>query len=195
MSALACCSSGIVLALAGRIHAASLLLLAASVLASLALGVFERSRKSAKTTGVSESFPHFVRLAYVWLLVAAALGVYAAAADSYGGVWGASRHALTVGFLATMVFAIGQRVLPAFCGMRVLFSRRLMFASLAILNVGCALRVGSEIPAYEANLPVAWSVLPVSAITELTAVMIFALNIGITLLLPPPQPAAVRLTA
>lgn len=192
LSALAACTVGIVVALSGRMLAASLLLLAASVFASLALGVFERSRKPAKTIGVSESFPYFVRMAYVWLLIAAALGVYAAAADAYGGIWGASRHALTVGFLATMVFAIGQRVLPAFCGMRVLFSKKLMFASLAILNVGCVLRVGSEIPAYEANLPAAWSVLPVSAMTELTAVTFFALNMGITLVLPPPQPVAIR---
>jgi hypothetical protein len=130
-----------------------------------------------------------VRGAYAWLLVAAALGVYAANSDANGGIWGASRHALTVGFLATMVFAIGQRVLPAFCGMRLLYSKKLMFASLALLNLGCLLRVASEIPAYEANLQAAWTILPISAMTELTAVTLFALNLGITLLLPPPYPA------
>ena len=98
----------------------------------------------------------------------------------------------TVGFLSTMVFAIGQRVLPAFCGMRLLYSKRLMWASLAILNLGCLLRVASEVPAYEANLRVAWQILPVSAVTELTAVTLFALNLGITLLLPPPYPAVAR---
>jgi uncharacterized protein involved in response to NO len=125
----------------------------------------------------------------VWLLIAAVLGVYAAIADTNGGIWGASRHALTVGFLSTMVFAIGQRVLPAFCGMRLLYSKTLMWASLAVLNLGCLLRVASEIPAYEANLQVAWRILPVSAVTELTAVTLFALNLGITLLLPPPRTA------
>ena len=91
-----------------------------------------------------------------------------------------------------MVFAIGQRVLPAFCGMRLLYSRGLMFASLAVLNFGCLLRVASEIPAYEANLPAAWKILPVSAVTELTAVTLFALNLSITLMLPPPWPAVSR---
>lgn len=33
--------------------------------------------------------------------------------------------------LAMMVFAIGQRVLPAFSGMRLLFGTKLMFCSLA----------------------------------------------------------------
>jgi len=192
LGALAVCVCGIGSALLGQFVIAGALLLLASILASLALGVFERARKPAKTIGVSGSFPYFVRGAYVWLLTAAVLGVYAAIADSYGGIWGASRHSLTVGFLATMVFAIGQRVLPAFCGMRVLYSKKLMFASLAILNLGCLLRVASEIPAYEGNLQAAWRVLPVSAVTELGAVVLFALNLGITLILPPPRPTASR---
>lgn len=51
---------------------------------------------------------------YAWLLIAAAW------ADHSGGIWGAARHALTVGFITTMVFATRQRVLPAFGGARVL---------------------------------------------------------------------------
>jgi uncharacterized protein involved in response to NO len=189
MAALAASAGGLVAALFGHLQIATLLLLIASILATIALSVFERPRKPAKTLGVSPSFPAFVRGAYVWLLIAAALGVYAAQADAHGGIWGASRHALTVGFLSTMVFAIGQRVLPAFCGMRLLYSKGLMWASLAILNLGCLLRVASEVPAYEANLRAAWRILPVSAVTELTAVTLFALNLGITLILPPPNPA------
>jgi uncharacterized protein involved in response to NO len=173
----------------GYLLIATLLLFVASIIATGALRIFGTSLKPAKILGVSPSFPAFVRGAYIWLLIAGALGVYAAIADSNGGIWGASRHALTVGFLSTMVFAIGQRVLPAFCGMRLLYSKRLMWASLAVLNVGCLLRVASEIPAYEANLQVAWRILTVSAVTELTAVTLFALNLGITLLLPPPRHA------
>ena len=189
MAALAACGCGLGAALLGHFRLATALLLIAGVLASIALRVFEPSQKPAKTRGVSSSFPYFVRGAYAWLLVAAALGVYAANSDANSGIWGASRHALTVGFLATMVFAIGQRVLPAFCGMRLLFSKKLMFASLAVLNLGCLLRVASEIPAYEFNLRTAWTILPVSAITELTGVTLFALNLSITLMLPPPTPA------
>ena len=188
MAALAASAGGLAAALFGYLQIATLLLLIASILATIAFGVFERPQKPAKTLGVSPSFPAFVRGAYVWLLVAAALGVYASQADAHGGIWGASRHALTVGFLSTMVFAIGQRLLPAFCGMRVLFSKGLMWASLTILNLGCLLRVASEIPAYEANLRAAWRILTVSAVTELTAVTLFALNLGITLVLPPPNP-------
>jgi hypothetical protein len=189
MAALAACGCGVGVALLGQFRLATALLLTACILASIALRVFEPPQKPAKTRGVSPSFPYFVRGAYAWLLVAAALGVYAANSDANGGIWGASRHALTVGFLATMVFAIGQRVLPAFCGMRLLFNKELMFASLAVLNLGCLLRVASEIPAYEFNLRAAWTILPVSAMTELTGVTLFAVNLTITLVLPPPTPA------
>lgn len=192
LAALAAWAGGICAAMLGQFLVATVMLLIASMLACLALRVFQLSLKPAKTLGVCTSFPYFVRLAYVWLLIAAVLGVYAAIADSYGGIWGASRHSLTVGFLATMVFAIGQRVLPAFCGMRLLYSSKLMFTSLTILNLGCLLRVASEIPAYEGNFQAAWKLLPVSAMTELTAVVLFALNLGVTLLLPPPRPAILQ---
>ena len=181
--------AGLVAAASGFFTVATVLLLCASALAADALNIFRPARRPAKTLGVSSLFPVFMRVSYIWLLIAAVLGIYAAYADAHGGAWGASRHALTVGFLATMVFGIGQRVLPAFCGMRLLFSKRLMGISLVVLNIGCFLRVFSEIPAYEANLHAAWSVLPFSAVTELTAVTLFGLNMAMTLLLPPPSPA------
>ena len=98
-----------------------------------------------------------------------------------------------------MVFAIGQRVLPAFSGMRLLFSTRLMFVSMALLAVGCLLRVSSEVLAYQGILPSAWSWLPVSAITEMTAVTVFAINLLSTFASQPPalspnkgQPGSMR---
>jgi hypothetical protein len=84
-----------------------------------------------------------------------------------------------------MVFAIGQRVLPAFCGMRVLWSTRLMFWSLALLSCGCLLRVTSEPLAYERLWSPAWRILPVSALIELTSVSLFAFNLVVTFLQPP----------
>jgi uncharacterized protein involved in response to NO len=62
--------------------------------------------------------------------------------------------------------------------MRALFSTKLMFAALGLLLAGCFLRVGSEILAYQGFAGFAWSWLPVSAITELIAVAIFASNLA-----------------
>jgi len=163
----------------------SALLPVAAICAIFGLGIFERPVQAAKLNGVHRSFPVFIRSAYVWLLIASLLSVAASLADREGGIWGASRHALTVGFLAVMVFSIGPKILPAFCGGRVLFSPKLMFLSLILLNVGCLLRVCSEIQAYEGYSRHAWSILPVSAIIELAAVTLFALNLGATRLRPP----------
>ena len=177
--------AGVVCALIGWTQAAHWIIAIAAVVALTAFRLFEQPRQAAKTTGVHASFPLFVRFAYVWLVIAAALGVCGAYVDKAHGWIGASRHALTVGFISSMVFAIGQRVLPAFAGMRVLYSPRLMLMCLLLLNVGCMLRVGSEILAYENYWAPAWHVLPWSAICELAAVTLFAVNMLLTFTQPP----------
>jgi len=175
----------IVLGLAGFFRATTALIMLSSSLALVALRIFAKPEKAAKTKGIHGSFPFFVRTAYVWLMVAALLGIWAANAQNPSGIWGASRHALTVGFIAMMVFCIGQRVLPAFSGMRLLFSPNLMLVGLLLLLVGCIVRVSGEVLAYQEMVPAAWVWLPYSAILELSAVTLFAANLIITFLQPP----------
>ncbi|HWT67038.1 MAG TPA: hypothetical protein VN151_13065, partial [Terracidiphilus sp.] len=103
--------------------------------------------------------------------------------DMHGGIWGASRHALTVGFAATMVLAIGPRILPHFGGVERIFSTRLMLASLVLLQTGCTLRVSSEPLAYEGIAALGWKVLPISGVLELGGVLIFATNVILTYVL------------
>lgn len=178
--------AGVLAALLGSTPLTVILLLTGIIFAIAALRLFAMPEKAAKLKGVHSSFPWFIRMAYAWALVAASLGIWAASVQDSRGIWGASRHALTVGFFAMMVFAIGQRVLPAFSGMKLLFSTKLMFASMALLAVGCALRVSSEILAYQGFLRSAWSWLPISAIIEMTAVTIFAFNLAATFASKPP---------
>jgi hypothetical protein len=178
-------TAAVAAALGGWWLTASLLFTAAAALATWALAVLRPPVRKPKTLAVHPSFPAFVKIAYAWLAVSAVLTVAAALWDSAGGLWGASRHALTVGFMSTMVFAIGQRVLPAFCGMRVLYSPFLMLLGLLLLETGCALRVVSEIGAYEGYLPSLWPLLPVSALIEMAAVSVFAANLLFTLRQPP----------
>jgi uncharacterized protein involved in response to NO len=185
LGAFAVNTAGVAAGLAGWFPLFAALSMVGAVTAALALNIFASAGRPPKIQGIHPSFPLFVRGAYVWLVIAAGLSMWAVGADRNGGIWGASRHALTVGFVSTMIFAIGQRVLPAFCGMRILFSKGLMVGSLAMLNLGCLLRVSSEISAYEGYWTQAWSVLPVSAVVELAAVTLFAANLAITLLRPP----------
>lgn len=184
-TALALDVAGVLVAQAGLFRLAPWLLAVAAAFSVAALNLFVHPARPAKTVGIHGSFPIFVRLAYGWFLVATVLGIAAAYLDRSNGWTGASRHALTVGFISTMVFSIGQRVLPAFGGMKVLYSPRLMLACLFLLSVGCALRVSSEILAYEGFWPPAWHVLPWSAICELTAVTLFATNLVLTFRQPP----------
>lgn len=176
---------GILATFLSYLPVASTAFLLATLLAIDALHIWQPAVNPPKLVHVDPHFPRSVRITYVWLLLSSVLGLLAVIWDSSGGIWGASRHAITVGYVAGMVFAIGQRVLPAFSGMRVLWSTRLMFWSLLLLFSGCLLRVLAEPLAYEQIWAPAWKILPVSAITELIAVFVFALNIGVTLAQPP----------
>jgi hypothetical protein len=178
-------TAGVVVGFFERFTAAGILLLGGAAIAIVAIRFFEPAAKAAKTIHVHESFPIFIRIAYGWLLIAATLGIWASRAGEAPGIWGASRHALTVGFIAAMVFSVGQRILPSFCGMRVLWSPKLMLVMLVLLMTGCTLRVTSEILAYQNYAAWAWNILPVSALIELAAVTLFAVNLFVTFLRPP----------
>jgi hypothetical protein len=184
---------GILFGSAGHIKPATILLAVGSVAIAFALHLIEKPRGSAKTQGIHPSFPVFVRLVYVWLAIAGGMSIWAAFADVHGGIWGASRHALTVGFAATMVFAIGPRILPHFGGVYAIFSKRLMFISLLLLQIGCTLRVLSEPLAYEGYLSFAWKTLPYSGMLELTAVLVFAANLSLTFAFGRPAVASANL--
>ena len=176
---------GVVVAQGGLVHVAPWFLALAAAVSLHAFHLLRPGERPAKTTGIHPSFSAFLRIAYVWFMLATVIGICAAYLDQHNGWVGGSRHALTVGFISTMVFAVGQRVLPAFAGMRVLYSPRLMLACLALLTVGCTLRVCSEILAYEGYWLTAWRVLPFSAICELAAVTLFAANLILTFKQPP----------
>ncbi|MDE3169938.1 MAG: NnrS family protein [Acidobacteriota bacterium] len=177
--------AGVASAIFGGEKLAAILLIAGAGLAIAAMRMFEPAIREPKIRGLHASFPYFVRLAYAWMLIAALLEAAAVRWDTSGGFWGASRHALTVGFIAMMVLCVGQRILPAFAGMRLLWSTRLMFAGLLLLGVGCVLRVSSEVLAYQEYAGWAWSVLPISAVLELLGVTSFAVNIFGTFILQP----------
>jgi hypothetical protein len=172
---------GVLFGAAGWSKPATILLSLSAVAVAIALHLTEQPQGHAKVQGIHPSFPWFIRIAYLWLVIAGSMSVWASFADLHGGIWGASRHALTVGFAATMVFSIGPRILPHFSGVQDLFSKQLMFFSLVLLQTGCTLRVSSEPLAYEGILPFAWKVLPVSGFLELSAVLLFAINLALTL--------------
>jgi len=179
--------AGLTFVLVGWVFTGSCLFILGATLAAAAIRIFEPAVSEPKTRGVHNSFPAFVRLAYGWLLVAAALGVAAARWDHSGGIWGASRHALTVGYVSVMILSVGQRILPAFAGMRILWSTKLMFLAGFLLTLGCCARVVGEVLAYQEYAVGAWRALPWSALTELSALTLFAINMMATFVLQTPH--------
>jgi len=161
-----CESPGVTLCGCGAILPASGLFLLGATLAIAALRIFEPSVKEAKTRGVHSSFPSL----FEWLMDGFSWQgrwVWRQSVGNSGGIWGASRHALTVGFISVMILSVGQRILPAFAGMRLLWSTNSCLedwhSSLWVARCGCLAR-SSRNQGY-ANW--AWSVLPVSALCEL----------------------------
>ena len=175
--------AGVLCGVSGWAKGATILFASGAIAVGFSLRLMQRPHGQAKVQGIHPSFPLFIRIAYGWLAVAGFMSVWAAFSDLHGGIWGASRHALKVGFAATMVFAIGPRILPHFAGLQRIFSRRLMFLGLLLLQTGCTLRVSSEPLAYEGYSSFAWKVLPVSGMFELGGVLVFALNVALTFML------------
>src|SRR5262249_22106956 len=97
------------------------------------------------------------------------------------------RHAFTVGFLTTLIFSLGPRILPSFLNSRELWSARLMAATLMLITAGCALRVLSEPLAYGEIVGIAWKALTVSAFAELTAVLLCGCSLAMSLATPIPS--------
>ncbi len=188
LSGIAADMLGVICGLVGHRTASALLIFCGTLLVPIGLRLFEPTIKEAKTAGVHPSFPFFMRLPYAWLIAAAALDVWAALIHDSLGIGGASRHAMTVGFIATLVFTVAPRMLPAFMGRKGLFSPGLMAASLFILSTGCAIRVPAEILGYRHYWASAWTALPVSASLEMLGITLFAINMIATIRQPPLMP-------
>lgn len=173
------------LALARQFFLADLLILGLSVLAIWALRIFHKPARPAKLAGAYRHYPAFIRLAYSWLVAAAALGVAADLVPGATGLDGASRHAVTVGFIALLILALAPRMLPSFLNGRELYSAKWMAASLWLLSAGCLLRVSSEAVAYSLGGS-AWNLLPISAYLEFAGILAFVINMAATMLQPLP---------
>ncbi len=147
----------------------------------MALHVFEKPATYPKTRGVDPSFPWFVRVGYFWLLAATAM---IAASNLYA--WqsgfplphafiGAYRHAITVGFITTMMLGLGHRMLPAFVGVN-LYRIGWMRASFVLIVLGNLLRVTFELATLSGR-PWTLRVMGSSGFLELAAIGLFAANI------------------
>jgi hypothetical protein len=91
---------------------------------------------------------------------------------------GAVRHALTVGFMTTLILGVGQRLLPVL-DRTVLAIPRLAVAIFVLIGAGNLIRVVTELATLAT--PAAYPVMPISAVLEWTALLLFTVNLAATM--------------
>lgn len=164
---------------------------AGAVAWALGLHGFRRGHRSRPRPEAGPTFlARYIQLAFAWLLAGLALLLAGNLSTAIRGVspppayLGATRHALTVGFLTTLILGVGQRLLPIL-GHGLLAWPRLVVPTFGLIALGNALRVATELATLA--WPRAFRILPVSAVLEFAALALFAANLLRTLW-PRPDP-------
>jgi hypothetical protein len=154
------------------------LMLAGAVLYVMGMN-WLRSSPSRTIYGVDERGHLLVRVAFAWLVIGLAMvlgeQLFPWLPRAYGGAW---RHALTVGFITTMILGVGHRLIPIFLR-QPLASPPMMIASMVLIIVGNILRVGLQL-ATIGEWQWTYSLIGLSGVLELSALMLFSLNLALT---------------
>lgn len=159
----------------------------AAVLYVLGMRGFRGRTSPAQGDGAAVSRPEigerflrrYMQLAFAWLLVSLAMLAASGARTAWSSeaasrqFLGAARHALTVGFMTTLILGMAQRLLPIL-GQTLLAWPRLVRPIFVCIATGNLWRVGCELAS--GYWPAAYHVMPASALLELTALTLFAAN-------------------
>lgn len=119
----------------------------------------------------------FIRAAYAWLFISLLMlllmPVWTRIVDQSfpHAYFGATRHAITVGFVSMMIVGVGAKVIPTLGGVD---GARLphLWIVFILLNVGCALRVVMQCATD--LTPAAFQIIAVSGALEVTALLLWA---------------------
>lgn len=168
-------------------------LLACVALYVKAVGLFRPRTRHILTAGESGWYEAYVFGAYIWLCVGLALELLTPLAQLLrlplpaNDVFLAGLHAITVGFISTMIMGMAARIVPAFAATR-LYSRGLFLGAWWCLMAGTLLRVPSQALYTMVGGPFV-PLLGVSGVIQLVAVMLFAWNLWRTLATGATEPA------
>ncbi|MGH2519202.1 MAG: hypothetical protein ACRDF8_05310 [Chloroflexota bacterium] len=149
------------------------------------VGLVRPRQRRILTAGHSGWYEAYVLAAYSWLVVGLAIELGTAAAQAAGiptpagDLFLAGLHAITVGFISTMIMGMAARIVPAFAATR-LYSGRLLTATWCCLMLGTALRVPTQ-ALYSTAGGVVVPLLGLSGVIQLAALVLFAINLWLTL--------------
>ena len=138
-----------------------------------------RSKPSRPIYGIDPRGRVLIRVGFFWLVCGLGMILlqqfFPRWPHAYSGAW---RHALTVGFITTMILGVGFRLIPIFIR-QPLASNRLMLAAAALIILGNAGRVTLELLTIGGW---AWSFrfIGVTGVLELAALILFAVDIAAT---------------
>ncbi|MHB8631716.1 MAG: NnrS family protein, partial [Candidatus Limnocylindria bacterium] len=155
------------------------LLLAGLAAMTGAIGVFGAGIARQPLQGHARLTRIGVRSAFGWAFVG--IAIVAAGTVGVAGSYlqvSAARHALALGFVTLMIYAVAARALPAFLGRR-LWSLRLQAITLALGNLGVALRVVPQV--VQARGAPSDAVVGLSGMLAYVALALFTLNVVRTL--------------
>ena len=164
------------------------LMLVGFALVTVAVGLFGPSIARQPIAGHARLTRIGVRSAFAWAFIGLAiLGLESVGlVTSYLQI-SAARHALGLGFVTLMIYAVASRALPAFLGRR-LWSDRLQVVTLTLANVGVAARVGPQL--LGAGGAASDALIGLSGLIAYAALALFAVNVMRTVRGPSDPPPA-----
>jgi hypothetical protein len=145
--------------------------------------VFEKSTRELDDVVMDRSYSKTIRTAYVWLII----GVLILGAKPFLKAFsepqylfhGAANHAIAVGFVTLMIIGYASKMVPTFKGVG-MHSIRLADLSFYLINIGCFLRVSTQIMIGLSNDSY-YSLIGFSGWIELAAIGIFGYNVWKTM--------------
>ena len=145
--------------------------------------IFEKSTKELDDVVMDRSYSKTIRAAYVWLII----GVLILGAKPFLKAFsepqylfhGAANHAIAVGFVTLMIIGYASKMVPTFKGVG-MHSIRLADLSFYLINIGCFLRVSTQIMIGLSNDSY-YSLIGFSGWIEFTAIGIFGYNVWKTM--------------
>lgn len=165
-------------AAAGVMGAGTLLMAGAAAVAALSLRLFRPAQGPERSL-------KFLRAGQVWLLVSLAMLVLAPlyfrlSGEPFSHAWyGATRHAVTVGFISLTIMGVAARVVPTVRG---LDTRGLsqLWVPFLLVNAGCTLRVTLQVATD--FTPAAFSLVGLSGLLEVAGLTVWGVGLARLLL-------------
>ena len=145
--------------------------------------IFEKSTRELDDVVMDRSYSKTIRTAYVWLiigmLILGAKPFFKAFSEPQYLFHGAANHAIAVGFVTLMIIGYASKMVPTFKGVG-MYSIRLADLSFYLINIGCFLRVSTQIMIGLSNDSY-YSLIGFSGWIELAAIGIFGYNVWKTM--------------